>query len=89
MRKDGIVNWNSIFDVDLSMREVLPGAIVNDIKPTYASLFPDIIDNYDYWGWVDLDVLSGDLSTWLELDPELDVISFSEFVSHSCFFEVF
>lgn len=76
-RKDGI-NWNSIFDVDLSMREVLPGAIVNDIKPTYASLFPDIIDNYDYWGWVDLDVLSGDLSTWLELDPELDVISFSE-----------
>lgn len=33
-----------------------------DYKPAYGYIFSEYLENYDYWGYCDLDVLFGDLS---------------------------
>lgn len=35
---------------------------LNDFKPLFWTLVPDIASRYDYWGFCDLDVLFGDLT---------------------------
>lgn len=32
-----------------------------DFRPLFAEIFPDIIEDYGYWGWGDLDVIYGDV----------------------------
>jgi len=32
-----------------------------DLKPAYGYIFDDIIKDYDYWGWCDVDVIYGDI----------------------------
>ena len=36
-----------------------------DYKPVYGSAFPEIVEGYDYWGHVDLDIIFGDLRHFL------------------------
>lgn len=36
-----------------------------DYKPTYGYLFYEIIKDYEYWGYCDLDIIFGDLSIYL------------------------
>lgn len=52
---------------------------VNDYKPIFAKLFPEIIQDYDWWGTVDNDVLLGDIRHFLNTPKPLltnyDVIS--------------
>lgn len=38
-----------------------------DLRPLFADIFGDVIKDYVYWGWGDLDVLYGDL--WKQLGP--------------------
>jgi hypothetical protein len=50
-----------------------------DLRPAYGAIFESRFRGYDYWGWGDLDIVFGRLSTWLtpsRLDH--DVVSFSK-----------
>jgi hypothetical protein len=48
---------------------------VNDFKPAFAHLFPDLLHGYDLWGTIDNDILLGDVRGYVEkfLD-DFDVI---------------
>ena len=46
-----------------------------DLKPFLGVVHQEIIDNYDYWGYCDIDVLLGDLSILLREMKEYDIIS--------------
>lgn len=48
-----------------------------DFKPAYGLLFPEIIEDYEFWGHADIDVVYGDIRNFLteELLQEYDVIS--------------
>lgn len=46
------------------------GYALSDIRPMLADLFPDIVAGYEWWGWVELDVVLGDLDNLLP--PLLD-----------------
>jgi len=37
-----------------------------DFKPGYGLIFNDLIDKYDYWGHCDIDIIWGDISSFLE-----------------------
>lgn len=47
-----------------------------DFKPTYGILFSDIIKNYDFWGHGDIDVIFGDIRSFItnEILAEHDLI---------------
>lgn len=38
---------------------------LNDFKPAYGFLFPEVIKDYDFWGHSDLDVIYGDIRKFL------------------------
>ena len=48
-----------------------------DFKPAYGFLFQDIVNGYDFWGHIDLDVVFGDVRGFMtdELLRNYDVIS--------------
>jgi hypothetical protein len=51
---------------------------VNDFKPLFAFLYPELVRGYDWWGWSDSDMLMGDVMKFLKKDDKLnnyDVIS--------------
>ena len=39
-----------------------------DFKPAYGYIFGDVIKNYDYWGYCDIDLILGDLRAFLTKD---------------------
>jgi hypothetical protein len=41
---------------------------VNDFKPLFASLFPELVIGYDWWGHVDNDMVLGDLNRFFTRD---------------------
>src|SRR5690606_24694359 len=48
-----------------------------DIKPAYGMIFREFIQDFDYWGYGDIDVVYGDLSKWLTSNTlSCDIISF-------------
>lgn len=48
-----------------------------DFKPAYGVLFPDLIENYDFWGIGDIDVILGDIRKFItdEVLENHDIIS--------------
>lgn len=49
----------------VAMRGLRDFKKVNDIKPLTALLLPHLVQGYDWWGWVDNDLLLGDLRALL------------------------
>ena len=48
----------------------------NDLKPIYGALFEEELATFSHWGWTDLDMIWGNLSSFLgPLLPVYDVIS--------------
>ena len=39
-----------------------------DFKPTYGYLFSDLIQGYDFWGYVDIDLIFGDIRSFITND---------------------
>lgn len=39
-----------------------------DQRPFIPSLYPELMEGYDFWGWVDLDVVIGNVSSFLSND---------------------
>ena len=60
---------------------------LNDYKPAYGYLFPEIIKGYDFWGHSDLDVVYGDIRAFLddELLSKYDFISVRHDYTAGCF----
>lgn len=53
-----------------------------DYKPAYGYIFENLFQNYDYWGYCDLDVVFGNIMKYLPKNIEFDKISN---LSHLCF----
>jgi len=47
-----------------------------DLKPMFGELFYDLINGYTYWGWTDIDILMGDVLSFIKPFPEVEVFSF-------------
>jgi len=48
-----------------------------DFKPAYGFLFPEIIEGYDFWGYGDIDVIYGNIRSFItdDLMKEYDLLS--------------
>ena len=44
----------------------------------FPLLFPEIFEGYEYWGWIDLDLVLGDIKSWIHLEKDTHVQSFAE-----------
>ena len=53
---------------------------VCDLRPAFGALFEELVVEYDYFGWSDIDVLYGDLRRLLgpELGSGADILTFNE-----------
>lgn len=60
---------------------------LNDYKPAYGFIFPEIIKGYDFWGHSDLDVIYGDIRSFLKnkLLKKYDFISLRHDYTTGCF----
>lgn len=60
---------------------------LNDFKPAYAFLFPELTLNYDFWGHSDLDVIYGNIRNFLtdEMLHSYDFISTRHDYTTGCF----
>ena len=58
-----------------------------DFKPAYGYIFPDLIKDYDFWGYCDLDVIFGNIRLFMtdELLNEYDIISARHDYLTGCF----
>lgn len=58
-----------------------------DYKPAYGFIFSEIIENYDFWGQSDLDVIYGDIREFLnkEMLAKYDFISLRHDYTTGCF----
>jgi hypothetical protein len=48
-----------------------------DLKPAYGSIFKEYIENYDFWGFCDMDIIWGDIRKFITNDvlENYDIIS--------------
>ena len=53
---------------------------INELKPLFGELFAEDLKAYDFWGWCDLDIIWGDLRTFLteKVLNDFDVITTKE-----------
>lgn len=60
---------------------------LNDFKPAYGFIFPEIIEGYDFWGHSDLDIIYGDIREFLndEMLTLYDFISLRHDYTTGCF----
>jgi len=58
-----------------------------DFKPAYGFIFQDYIQNYDFWGYCDVDVIFGNIRAFMtnELLNEYDIISARHDYLTGCF----
>ncbi len=50
---------------------------INEVKPLFGKLFKEQLKDYDFWGWCDLDIIWGDVRSFLneKMLGEYDVIT--------------
>lgn len=50
---------------------------LNDFKPAYGFIFPEILKNYDFWGHGDIDLVYGDIRYFLTDDilDQFDIVN--------------
>lgn len=60
---------------------------LNDFKPAYGFIFSELIDGYDFWGHSDLDIIYGNIRTFLtnEMLYAYDFISLRHDYTTGCF----
>jgi hypothetical protein len=64
------------------------GGKANDIKCTYGAMFEDELMSYSHWGWVDSDVILGNLTKFILplLRRDYDAMTFENGEQNSVFF---
>lgn len=56
-----------------------------DFKPTYGFVFDKYVENYEYWGYCDIDLIFGDLAKFLPIDiNKYEKISY---LGHFCMYK--
>lgn len=60
---------------------------LNDFKPAYGFVFPEIVEKYDFWGHSDLDIIYGNIREFLndEMLSRYDFISLRHDYTTGCF----
>lgn len=63
------INWriSEWLQADCNKKD---GYALSDARPMLAAIFPERVDGYEWWGWVEMDTVLGDLDTLLP--PLLD-----------------
>ena len=41
----------------------MSGMKTSDIKPALRDIYPDLVDQYEWWGWTDIDLVYGDFKS--------------------------
>jgi GR25 family glycosyltransferase involved in LPS biosynthesis len=89
-RKTLPINFNYIFmtlsDLNQNVSELLGEDVklkgfykLVDLKPLFGSIVKLYIDlKYEYWAWSDIDMLFGDVTSYLNTKPGYDVYSFGK-----------
>jgi hypothetical protein len=77
-------------DTVIAMRfevNVESGYKLCDFKPAYGYIFSDYIKNYDFWGYCDIDLIFGNIRSFMteELLSEYDIISARHDYLTGCF----
>ena len=75
-----LAGFNNLAERRLGVRTAVSRPYkVCDFKPTYGALFGEHLQNFDFWGHCDLDVLWGDLRAFIteQMLTDVDVISTS------------
>lgn len=50
-----------------------------DFRPMYGLIFQDYLNEYDYWGWCDVDMIFGNIQDFInEVSPDVECISFAD-----------
>ena len=49
-----------------------------DMKPMYGAMFHDLLTSYTHWGWMDIDMVMGDLSPLIKQLRHYDVDTFPD-----------
>lgn len=83
-----LVELNDIATEKLGFRTQLTTPYkLNDFKPTYGLLFSDILADYDFWGYGDIDIIFGDIRAFIteELLSNYDLISIRDDYIPGCF----
>ena len=64
---------SSIFNISINIEEYNR---IGDVKPLYSKLFEMFLEDYDWWGWTDLDLLNGNFNKFVNDDifNQYDVI---------------
>lgn len=60
---------------------------LNDFKPAYGIIFAEYLENYDFWGFCDIDIILGNISNFftLELLSNYDLFSARTEYPTGCF----
>lgn len=66
---------------------IITGYKLCDFKPAYGSIFAEFIKEYDFWGYCDIDVIWGNIRSFMtdEILTEYDVISARHDYLTGCF----
>ena len=51
---------------------------VPELKPLYGVMFQDLLVHYTHWGWMDIDVILGDLTPLVHALARHDVATFPD-----------
>jgi hypothetical protein len=49
-----------------------------NLRPPLGAMFADYLQEYTHWGWVDLDMLMGDLSKLIEDLDHYDLVTYAD-----------
>lgn len=77
--KHNIADFNSLASSKLDIKvEINDPYKVCDFKPAFGKIFEDFIEEYDFWGYCDLDIIVSKLSSFInsKLLNQYDIISF-------------
>lgn len=64
------VRITTFYEMQVSVKKIsnanlYSGYKLCDYKPLYGTIFNDDIKDYEYWGYCDIDVMLGDIPSWL------------------------
>ncbi|MCQ2480157.1 MAG: hypothetical protein MJ120_05895 [Clostridia bacterium] len=54
---------------------------INDYKPMFGVIFEDLLKNYDWWAYADMDVIFGDIRKFIDL---YNIEEYEHFIHSSC-----
>ncbi len=83
IEKKSLMDFNKLASQKLNIKASISDPYkICDFKPAFGLIFSDYIQNYKYWGYCDIDIIFGNISNFLPLSTEYDIItSGKEFLS--------